>query len=165
MDRSMLELLLMGLLVISALWTVVTSNLLRSVIGLALTSATLSIIMYLLDSPLASVFELSVCAGLISVILFSAITLTERLTSQRLIIREKEVFLRRFWILPILLVIAVILLSGIGFNPPPVPVQKIAAPQDAREVIWQMRQLDIIGQISILLAGAFGVVLLFKRSE
>jgi hypothetical protein len=32
-----------------------------------------------------------------------------------------------------------------------------------REVLWMERHLDLFGQIAVLLAGAFGVVVLFKH--
>ena len=34
--------------------------------------------------------------------------------------------------------------------------------QDVREVLWNLRHLDLLGQIIILLGGAFGVVALVK---
>ena len=34
---------------------------------------------------------------------------------------------------------------------------------DVRTVLWNSRQLDLFGQILILLAGVFGVLVLFKR--
>ena len=36
---------------------------------------------------------------------------------------------------------------------------------DVRTVLWNVRQLDLFGQILILLAGVFGVLVLFKREE
>jgi ethanolamine transporter EutH len=32
-------------------------------------------------------------------------------------------------------------------------------------VLWYLRRLDLLGQIVILLAGAFGVVMLFKERK
>ena len=74
---------LLGALVVSATWTVMTARLLRSAVGLAITSAILTILMFQLASPLAAVFELSVCAGLISAIFISTISLTQRVTAER----------------------------------------------------------------------------------
>jgi NADH-quinone oxidoreductase subunit J len=65
-------------MVIAAVWTVMSARLLHSAIGLATTSVILAILMYQLGSPLAAVFELSVCAGLISAIFLSAIPLAGR---------------------------------------------------------------------------------------
>jgi hypothetical protein len=34
---------------------------------------------------------------------------------------------------------------------------------EVRTVLWTLRQLDLFGQILILLAGVFGVLVLFKK--
>jgi NADH-quinone oxidoreductase subunit J len=153
------------LMVAAAIWTVVTVRLLRAAIGLAVTSALLTVVMYRFGSPLAAAFELSVCAGLISVIFVSAITLTSRLSSERMNQRESEV-LRRFWFLPLLVIIAGVILYKTSI---PIEIvvagEKTAAQDDVRAIIWNTRHLDLIGQIAILLAGAIGVVLLFKERK
>jgi NADH-quinone oxidoreductase subunit J len=148
-------------LIIAAVWTVMTRSLLRAAIGLALVSVILSILMFSLNSPLAAVFELSVCAGLIPVLFISAISLTEPLTP-----REKEEQSRkkmaRFWFLPFLIVILAVVLSLVKmktFIELPVP----ETIKDARTMLWNLRPLDLLGQVMILLAGAFGIVVLFKE--
>jgi NADH-quinone oxidoreductase subunit J len=147
-------------LVLAAVWTVMTARLLRSVIGLALTSMILTIIMFKLNSPLAAVFELSVCAGLISAIFISCISLTQRLTDEQLAVRQKK-RLTKFWLLPVILVLAGVALYQVHI---PLDFHLQAAPSesDVRNIIWNLRHLDLVGQIVILLAGAFGVVALFK---
>jgi NADH-quinone oxidoreductase subunit J len=147
-------------LVLAAAWTVMTARLLRSVIGLALTSVILTIIMFRLNSPLAAVFELSVCAGLISAIFISCISLTQRLTDEQAATKQKERF-SKFWLLPVILVMAGVALYQVhiplDFHLQPAPNES-----DVRNIIWNLRHLDLVGQIVILLAGAFGVVALFK---
>ena len=147
-------------LVLAAAWTVMTARLLRSVIGLALTSVILTIIMFKLNSPLAAVFELSVCAGLISAIFISCISLTQRLTDEQAAEKQKVRF-SKFWLLPVILV-----LTGVALYQLPIPmdfnVQAAPIESDVRNIIWNLRHLDLLGQIVILLAGAFGVVALFK---
>jgi NADH-quinone oxidoreductase subunit J len=148
-------------LVAGAVWTVLTARLLRAAVGLAFTSAVLSILMFQLASPMAAVFELSVCAGLISAIFISTISLTHRVTAEDLAIRLKE-RLHRFWLLPLILLIVGVALASVHFaldvRPPALPVEN-----DVRIVLWKTRHLDLLGQIAILLAGAFGVVALFKE--
>ena len=73
-----------------------TVRLIRSIVGLALTSAILSVVMYRLHSPLAAVFELSVCSGLISVIFVTTVSFTQRMSKEDLLIRRKERFLK-YW--------------------------------------------------------------------
>jgi len=160
---SAVDILLLVLLVLAALWTVMTRSLLRSAIGLAFTSAVLSVLMFQLQSPLAAVFELSVCTGLISVVFIGIISLTQPLTGEQ-IMRHMKSRLKRFWFLPVILLLVGILLRSIkapvDFAPSPLETEK-----DVRSVLWSIRHLDIIGQIFILLAGSFGVRILFREKE
>lgn len=152
---------LLVFLIFAATWTVMTTRLLRSVIGLALTSVILTIILFRLQAPLAAVFELSVCAGLIPVIFITAIGFTERLTPEKLIARKKE-RLSKYWYLPVILVVTGIFLSRLhpsfDFKPPGPALEN-----DVRRVLWGGRPLDLLGQMAVLLVGAFGVVVLFKE--
>jgi NADH-quinone oxidoreductase subunit J len=154
------EILLIALTA-AALWTVMSRSLLRSAIGLALTSAILSVIMFDLGSPVAAVFELSVCAGLISAMFFSIITITEPLTPEK-VIQEWRARLERFWYLPV-----IVLLAGLALRFMNVSIDiKLPAPGeiiDVKNLLWANRQLDLIGQIIILLCGVFGIVILLKE--
>ena len=78
-----MDIFILILLIVAALGTVMTRSLLRSAMGLALTSAILTVFMFRLGAPLAGVFELSVCTGLISVLFISTISLTEPLTPEQ----------------------------------------------------------------------------------
>ncbi len=149
------------MLVLSALWTVLTRSLLRSAIALAFTSALLAMIIFRLNSPIAGIFELSVCSGLISVVFISAISLTHPLSWEEIFkhMRERRA---RFILLPFIIIFIGIILSMLNFkiNPPQVmAVQE----NDARYILWNLRQLDLFGQMAILLAGVFGVIILFKE--
>jgi NADH-quinone oxidoreductase subunit J len=66
---------LLFLLVVASAWAVVTRDLLRSAIALAFASVFLTIIFFQLKAPLAGAFELSVAAGLVTVLFVSAISL------------------------------------------------------------------------------------------
>jgi NADH-quinone oxidoreductase subunit J len=140
-----------------------TVRLVRAVVGLALTSVVLSIIMFRLNATLAAVFELSVCAGLISVIFITTVSFTQRLTPERLKTRRKERF-TKFWLLPFIVIIAAVILYY-NTEPvaiiPPVTVQD----EDVRLVLWNKRHLDLLGQVVLLLAAAIGVVVLFKEQK
>ena len=154
-----LNIIILIALLASTVWSVMTRSLLRSAIGLALTSAILTVLMFSLNSPVAAVFELSVCAGLISVLFVSTISLMESLTMKEVMERMKE-RLHRFWSLPFIIICAGIMLSllTLKFNLPlPVP----EAQKDVRFILWHTRQLDIFAQVVMLLAGVFGVVILF----
>jgi len=119
--------------------------------------------MFQLNSPLAAVFELSVCSGLISVIFLTAISFTERLDQEGLNLRKAERF-GRFWPLLLIMVIFGVILSvikiKIDFSVPWAVIDT-----DVRNIIWHLRHMDLLGQVLILLAGAFATVVLFKESK
>jgi len=61
-------------MVVCAIVAVVSKNLLRAAIALGIGSATLAVIFFLLNAPYAGGFELSVGAGLVSVLFIVAIS-------------------------------------------------------------------------------------------
>jgi NADH-quinone oxidoreductase subunit J len=150
-----------------ALMAVMIKNLLKASIALAATSATLAVVMFFLGAPIAAVFELSVCAGLITVIFISAISLIKPKSPEE-IKAETRGKINRFIFLPVLLaatgaVLWFVLgvdLSRITLNPPAALDFEVL-----KQTIWDTRQIDILGQIIIILAGVVGVVVLFKGSK
>lgn len=158
-----INLVLLICLLLAGLWTVMTIRLVRAVVGLGLTSAILSIVMFRLSSPLAAVFELSVCAGLISVIFVTTVSFTQRLTQDRLRIRRKERF-AKFWLLPFIIVIAAALLYSCT-KPANFAALPAVQNEDVRSLLWNKRHLDLLGQIAALLVAAVGVVALFKEQK
>jgi len=159
-------LLLVGL-VSSALACILIRNLLKACIALAAVSGILALIMFLLDAHLAAVFELSVCAGLVTVIFISAISMT-KVHSKEEIAEQERLRRRRFVPLPVLLIVV---LAGTLFvlwprlteliplaNP---PADLVSAP----DLLWDKRQADLLGQIAIILVGVFGVLIFFKERE
>jgi len=140
-----------------------TRSLIRSAIGLALTSAVLTVIMFRLSSPFAAVFELSVCAGLISVLFLSTISLTHPITYQEAAQHQRERY-SRYFVLPYILIVIGIIFAFVQVRPE-LRLPPPAAQTDVRLVLWNLRQVDLIGQAIILLAGVFGVVLLLKEAH
>jgi NADH-quinone oxidoreductase subunit J len=61
-----------------AVMAVAFKELLFAAIALAALSAALAVIFYRLDSPYAAVIELSVCAGLVTALFITTISLTRR---------------------------------------------------------------------------------------
>jgi NADH-quinone oxidoreductase subunit J len=153
--------IILVIMVLAALWASMTSILLRATIALALASATLAVVMYSLGATLAAVLELSVCAGLISVVFVSVISLTQ-ITSFKEMLNQRRKRLARFWPLPLVLVAGGVALSFVR-----APVQIVlplpGGDGDVRTVMWTLRQLDLFGQILVLLAGVFGVLVLFRK--
>jgi NADH-quinone oxidoreductase subunit J len=64
-------------LLVAATMAVISKSLLRAAIGLGIGSVALATLFFLLGAPYAGGFELSVGAGLISVLFIIAISLTE----------------------------------------------------------------------------------------
>jgi len=153
-----LTLVLLILLIATALWSVMQDDLLRAAIALAGVSIIVTLLMFQMAAPMAAVFELSVCAGLITVVFVSAISLTRLMTRQENIEFSRE-RMTRFWYLPVLLIIVGVLLSFLVVpGVPSIP----AVVADVRKVLWNERQLDMLGQILVILTGVFGIVVLFK---
>lgn len=71
------------LVLASAIAAVLLENLLHAAIALGVGSALLAVALFLLGAPYAGSFELSVGAGLISVLFVVAVTLTESVGSSR----------------------------------------------------------------------------------
>jgi len=69
-------------IVAAAVAAVLLENLLQAAIALGLGSAALAGLFFLLDAPYAAGFELSVGAGLISVLFIIVISLTESMRTQ-----------------------------------------------------------------------------------
>jgi NADH-quinone oxidoreductase subunit J len=161
MNVAIVDIVLLVSFVLLALWAVLAPRLLRAVVALAATSVLVTLLLFRLDSPLAAVFELSVCAGLVSAIFLGAITLTQPETAAQVSESAKE-RIRRYWFLPPLL-----LLLGVALLQVSMPGSPAAAPtgDDVRKVFWTSRHLDLLGQITVLVAGAFGVVVLFKEAK
>lgn len=140
-----------------------TVRLIHSVVGLAITSAIVSVLMYRLGSPLAAVFELSVCSGLIPVIFITTISFTQRVSKERLRQRRRE-RLAKFLYLPLILIAAWLTLSHF-LKIPQVDLPIPYCGPDVRVMLWGLRRLDLLGQVVILLTGVFGVVILFKEPD
>ena len=158
-----LLMILLVIMTLAAMWAVMARSLLKAAIGLAITSVMITILMFRLDSPLAAVFELSVCVGLITVVFISTISLTKPLTHKEIVELSKD-RLKRFWYLPVIMILA-----GAGLMMLKLP-NCIAAPKtldtsNVQTLLWNQRQMDLFGQILIMLAGAIGVVILFVEEE
>lgn len=65
------------MLVVSALLAVSLRDILKAGIALGVLSIILSVLFFKFDSPYAAVFELSICAGLITVLFTSVVSLTQ----------------------------------------------------------------------------------------
>ena len=158
---------LLVLLVVFLAASVMLRNLVKAAIALAGGSIILTILLFMMSAPWAAVFELSVCAGLITVIFISAISMTTPYNKEETEEKNKE-RRKRFIALPFALFLLALILtvvlgnSGLHFMAPPLPDASFFAFKNA---LWNLRQADILGQIILILAGVYGVVVLFKERD
>jgi len=142
--------------VLSALQAIRASRLLASAFWLAGVSVWTSMILYLLGAPEVAVIELSVGAGLVTVLFAFAISIAGEATLDLPSLIPKPLT----WVLFIL----VLLLLGwlawpvSGANPP------LTEPAYA-DVLWGQRSLDMWMQIAIIFAGALGVLGLLAEGK
>lgn len=151
-------------LVALAVLAVMMPDLLLAAVGLALASAVLAILMFMMGASWAAVMELSVCAGLITAVFVSVICLTKPMTKpeSRAFAKKK---LAKFFMLPLVVIgLGLVFAKFFDVNMIPFDISGVSgATNDFRNIMWLQRPLDIIGQIAIILTGIFGVVILFKR--
>jgi NADH-quinone oxidoreductase subunit J len=134
-------------------------DLLYSAVALALASVMLAVVLFLFKANIAAVFELSVCAGLITVLFVSTISLTKN-SDQKGESRVPAAFL------PFVLVLLLALDLGLTVW---LAREMLPASQDGtltsfKEVFWTTRATDIWGQVSLVLVGVFGILAIFRVS-
>jgi NADH-quinone oxidoreductase subunit J len=154
-----LDVVLLMALAVTALWAVMATRLIYAALGLAFASIVLAIVMFRMGSPYAAVIELSVCAGLITAIFISVISLAKHETVSEIESRMKRRW-KKYAPLPLVAAVLGIALTMLAKHPRSLP--EPLAETDVRKVFWHMRQADLLGQILIVLVGAFGIVVLFK---
>ncbi|NLG25514.1 MAG: hypothetical protein GX558_09180 [Clostridiales bacterium] len=165
MNATAMALLLVGL-VASAAAVAMIQNLLKAAVALAAVSALLAVMMFLLGAPLAAVFELSVCAGLITVVFVSAISMTRVRTAEE---EDMATHARRsrFRYLPALLIAVGAALLALAWPHLTTLMPQVAPPsaETVEHVLWGSRKLDLLAQIAIILAGVFGVLVFFRKGD
>jgi len=123
----------------------------------------LTLLMFKLNSPIAAVFELSICAGLITVIFITTISFVKPVAQEDLIeTRNKRI--KKYAALPIILIIVGVVISYV-IKPLVLALPAIVQEKNVANVLWNLRQVDLLGQAIILLVGVFGIVVLFKEGQ
>ncbi len=144
---------------------VMLRSLTKSAIALAAASAMLAVIMYLLGSVWAAIFELSVCSGLVTVIFISAISLSRTDKKDLAGLYEDR---KRMAFLPAILIISGVILVMMAASPKfllPEAIPTADTVDTFREILWTHRQVDIWGQVIVVLTGALTVAALFKERD
>jgi NADH-quinone oxidoreductase subunit J len=151
--------LLIGLVLFSVL-AILLRDLLKSAISLAAASLLLGIVFFRMNAPYAGVFEISVVAGLITVLFILTIALTKAGDE----VRESRIV---NWVFPLFFVAFIIIdalvMKGL--------LRKVPALVSGAEtgtfgdVLWKGRTFDLVGQIAVILAGVFAVLALFRKRD
>jgi len=147
-------------LVIFLVLAIVLKDLLRSAISLAVSSLLLGIVFFRMNAPYAGVFEISVVAGLITVLFILTIALTKSGDE----VRESRLV---NWVFPVVFV-AFIVIDALVMKGLMGKIPALAAGAESGtfgDVLWRGRTLDLVGQIAVILAGVFAVLALFRKRD
>ncbi len=137
-------------IVVCAFQAMRSSRLLSSALWLAGTSALVALLIYLLGAPEVAVIELSVGAGLVTILFVFAINIAGDEPVKSKIAIPKPLA----WAL---VIIAVALLGWL--NLPALGVQAAAAnPTLFAQTFWEDRGLDTLLQLALIFAGVLGVL-------
>jgi NADH:ubiquinone oxidoreductase subunit 6 (subunit J) len=155
-----LQIILLSLLVLFAVLAILLRDLIKSAISLALASLCLGIIFFRMNAPYAGVFEISVVAGLITVLFILTIALT-RAEGE---VRESKAALIVFPLFFIaFLVVDILVMRSLLHRVPALPAALEAAGLKFGDVLWKQRTFDLVGQVLVILAGVFAVLALFRK--
>lgn len=166
MSLTLIILLLVSLVVTVTICTFLR-DLLKACIALGVLSAILAVVMFVMGAQMAAVFELSVCAGLITVVFISSISMT-KLSSKEEAAKERKLRRKRFALLPLILagilIVALMLLwPRLDALIPNIPQPHSMAVEP--DVFWNLRRQDLLGQIIMILAGVYGVLIFFRERD
>ena len=123
-------------------------------------SLLLGIIFFRMGAPYAGVFEISVVAGLITVLFMLTIALTK--TGRR-----RPRIQDATWIFPLFFIlfalIDILVMKGLLAKIPALGRRPRAG--TFGEVLWKQRTFDLVGQLAVILAGVFAVLALFRKKD
>jgi uncharacterized MnhB-related membrane protein len=144
-------------IVVCAIQAIRVHRLLISAIWLAGCSALVALMMYLAGAPEVAVIELSVGAGLVTVLFVFAINIAG----------EEAISVRAFIPRPLawLLTAGALLLFAWLFWPGLLQANLADAQAGFAETLWQDRSLDTLLQIVLIFAGTLGVIGLLAEGK
>ena len=142
--------------IICAYRAMISQRLLSSILYLACVSALVSVILYLLGAQQVAVIELSVGAGLVTVLMVYALSVVGDDARDLISVLPKP--------LAFVVVALSALLVGIMVFPlvePPLDVTSFSL----TVILWQQRVLDVWIQIALIFSGVLGVLGLLSERE
>jgi len=155
----MLLWVLLGLMVLFSVGCCIFKDLLYVAISLAIMSVILALALFHYGANIAGVFELSVCAGLITVLFISTVSLTHD-SDQAVETRMPTYFVPLFVL--IFIGIDFFIIQWLAHS---LPATVVPQPSGTfQRVFWEIRSADIYGQIGLIGAGVFGILSLFRHT-
>ena len=135
-----------------------TKNLTHSALWLAMTSALVSWLIYLLGAQILAVIELSVGAGVVTILLVFAINIVGDIhqTKQPFIPTPLAIFI---------IVSAVVMISGLLLPADHMLNQFAVDPNSISPSLWENRYLDTLLQIILIFTCVLGVLSLMEKRE
>ncbi len=145
-------------LVLFAVAAVLVREILRAAILLAVASLLLGILFFTMKAPYVGAFEVSVVAGLITVLFIVTIALTRAEPD----VRESKL---ASWGFPLffLAFLAIDLLTMKGLMGRVPSVATGAEGGGFGDALWKGRTFDLVAQIGLIFAGVFSVLALFRK--
>ena len=154
------EIALLSGLVLLSVAAILFRDLLKAAICLAVASLLLGIIFFRMKAPYVGAFEISVVAGLITVLFITTIALTKTGGD----VRESKA---ASWIFPLVFVVFLAMdffvMRGLSGKIPALG----ATPEHGTfgDVLWKLRTFDLVGQIGVIFAGVLAVLALFRKRD
>jgi NADH-quinone oxidoreductase subunit J len=153
----MLLWMLLGLMVLLSIGCCIFKDLLYVAVSLATISGVLALVLFLFGANIAGVFELSVCAGLITVLFIATVSLTKD-SDQKV-----ETRLPAYFVPLVILIFVGIDYFIIQWVARSLPASVVPQPSGTfQRVFWELRSADMLGQIGLIGAGVFGILALFR---
>jgi NADH:ubiquinone oxidoreductase subunit 6 (subunit J) len=155
-----LQIILLSGLVLFSVLAILLRDLIKSAISLALASLCLGIIFFQMKAPYAGVFEISVVAGLITVLFILTIALTKAEGE----VRESKAALIIFPLFFVaFLALDILVMKGLMAKVPALASTPEPGGLTFGDVLWKQRTFDLVGQVLVILAGVFAVLALFRK--
>lgn len=151
----MLHALLIALALICAIQAVRAGRLMTSALWLAGVSALLSIVFYLMGAHTVAVIELSVGAGLVTVLFVFAINIAG----------EEKILLPPLIPRPVALGLVIVSVILVGWLVLPQSTAQPTAESSLSVVLWEQRSLDVLVQIVLIFAGVLGLLGLLAETK
>jgi len=153
----MVHILIVAGILVCAVMALRAARLLVSALWLAGASALVALLLYLLGAPEIAVIELSVGAGLVTVLFVFAISIAGEEEISNLVSIPKP-------IAGVLVLVAVLLLGWLAL-----PILNFQAPTVALgnlgSTLWRDRSLDVLLQVIMVFSGVLGVMGLLAEGK